>query len=924
MKKLSFFLTLLLAQSLANAQSTIVVSKKAQSEISPGVDFGFTSTIPSGANFTLNDDPSFVAMQDVGVGANNTVWAVAATATTPDNGQVYYRPAGATNWIAAPGAGVRVDVYNNGTPMLTNAQGYMFIWNGSAFVPTTASPIAALDIGISAGTVQSAYLLAGAGAAPGCQSLWRWDGGANYSGFANICGTRLDVAPDGTVYVLNAATGVLNHVQVTGGTATILASYPAPGFLDVTVAADGTVWGVNTGQSYRLIGSTWVLDPNSSGLGVGPNYGGISAGLDGDTPIVTNYSAFDAGLTRRGRLIQRREDGGWMNDHTVHPSGTANSIIYNVAPGTYTVTENTEPASWELIKINTSGGSVLTDIPARTATVTIAAGQTVHLEFVNYNIQSSIISNSCGTPYIETFGTSGSAALSVAPTIYSPYHYNELGAETYNLINNFSGLYNGTPGLDHTPGDTGGYFLHVNGGYGQDEVFRRRFSGLLPGATYSLSLWATNLTTSPGYVVPNLVLEARNPLAALISSTSTGDIPFTVDSDWRQYNLSFTADASGTVDFIIRNNQQTPGVYGNDFAIDDITIGIGCDYGDAPDSYSTTIATNGPSHKVTTFLTLGSSIDADPNGTASTDAAGDNGSGSDDENGVSSFPEIQGGSTTTVTNYTVNLSLVNITGSSANVCGWIDWNSNGVFDASEGVCTTAASGTGAATLTWPTAALSGATGTTGVYARFRITTDALTTGSVNGAAENGEVEDYFIPFQAPLPVTLVSFEARKTEASSILTWVTSAETNSDHFEIQRSTDSKTWKGIGAVNAQGDSKGKKEYSYTDNLPEDGENLYRLRMVDKDGTFAYSRVRSVRFEGQGNIVAYPNPTSDKLFIKDFSKVAKLRILDLNGRTVHQSKVTEDGEVNVNKLTGGLYILEITWSNGSKTTQKVLIRK
>lgn len=903
--------------------STIVIAKKSQSEVNPGVDFGFTSNIPSGAAFTLNDDPSFVAMQDVGVGANNTVWAVAATATTPDNGQVYYRTAGTTNWIAAPGAGVRIDVYDNGTPILTNAQGYMFTWNGSAFLPTTASPIAALDIGISAGTVQSAYLLAGAGATPGCQSLWRWDGGANFTGFANICGTRLDVAPDGTVYVLDASTGVVNHVQVTGGTATILASYPAPGFLDVTVAADGSVWGVNTGQSYRLSGSTWALDPNSSGLGVGPNYGGISAGLDGDTPIITNYSAFDASLTRRGRLIQRREDGGWMNDHTVHPSGTANSIIYNVAPGTYTITENAAPASWELIKINTSGGSVITDIPARTATVTVAAGETVHLEYVNYNIQSSVISNSCGTPFVETFGASGSDALSVTSTIYSPYHYNELGAETYNLINNFSGLYNGTPGLDHTAGDAGGYFMHVNGGYGQDEVFRRRFSGLLPGATYSLSLWATNLTTAPGYVLPNLVLEARNPSAALISSNSTGDIPFTVDSDWRQYNLTFTADASGTVDFIIRNNQQTPGVYGNDFAIDDITIGIGCDYGDAPDSYSTLTASNGPSHKVTSFLTLGSAIDAELEGTPALPANGDNNAGVNDEDGISAFPGISGGSTTSITNYTVNVATVNLTSSTANLCGWIDWNGNGVFEAGESACTTVAPAATSATLIWPSATLGGATGTTGVYARFRLTTDPLTTGSVNGSAADGEVEDYFIMFETPLPVTLARFTAAAESGTVLLSWSTTEEIGSDRFEIERSRDGKKWTTIGSVASHGDSKAIIDYAFTDSKPLGGVNLYRLRMVDADGTYSLSSIREVKLKVM-TAVAYPNPVSNRLLITGRDQVKQATMTSASGiRVLSHNGIPAEG-LDVRSLPVGIYTLSLTLFDGTISTHKIAVTR
>lgn len=902
--------------------STIVISKKAQSEVSPGVDFGFTSNIPSGSAFTLNDDAAFIAMQDVGMGSNNTIWAIAAPPTAPDNGLVYYRPAGTTDWIAAPGAGTRIDVYPDGTPILINAQGHMFTWTGSSFLTTTAVTINAVDIGVSAGTVQSAYVLL-ANAGTDCSTLFRWDGGSAYTPFNNVCGTRLDVGPDGSVYVLDETTGVVKKVSVSGATATITDTYPAPGYRDITVAGDGSVWATDIAQCYRLSGTTWVLDPNSGGVEAGTNFAGITVGEDGDTPILTYNAKFNAPNSMRGRLIQRREDGGWMNDHAARATGHGNSIIFSVAPGTYTISENATPADWDLIKINSAGGSASTDIPTRTATVTVTAGQTAHLEFVNYNIQDSTISNSCGSPFIETFGASGSEAFSVTSSTYLPYHYNELGAETYRVVNNFEGLYGGAAAPDHTSGDVGGYFLHVDGGFGQDEVFRRRFSGLLPGASYTLSLWATNLTTAPGYVVPNLVLEARTTGGVLVAEKPTGDIPYTFQSDWRQYAMTFTADASGTVDFIIRNNQQTPGIYGNDFAIDDITIGVGCDYGDAPDSYSTLAASNGASHRVTSFLTLGNNIDTEDNGTPGSLAMDDDSTGIDDEDGIAAFPEIQGGSTTAITNYSVNVTAANTTGATANLCGWIDWNNNGTFEAGEGVCTTLAPGATSATLTWPSATLGGNTGSTGVYARFRLTTDPLTTGSVNGGAADGEVEDYFIEFEAPLPVTLVSFDAKKSEHNVLLSWTTTAETNSDRFEIQRSTNGRSWTAIGSLAAPGESQGKKEYTFTDELPSEGENIYRLKMLDRDGTFAYSSLRSVSFNF-GLVTVYPNPAHSKVTLRVSGEIRKLAVYNANGTSVLNADGPAGKTLDVSNLAAGIYTLSVQMRDGTVKTGKIAVTK
>ncbi|MNY42975.1 hypothetical protein D3C86_1779040 [compost metagenome] len=120
----------------------------------------------------------------------------------------------------------------------------------------------------------------------------------------------------------------------------------------------------------------------------------------------------------------------------------------------------------------------------------------------------------------------------------------------------------------------------------------------------------------------------------------------------------------------------------------------------------------------------------------------------------------------------------------------------------------------------------------------------------------------------------------------------------------------------------------DYHFVDGNPHD-ENLYRLKMVDRaadrnDETFAYSRIRNVRFEGLGNRFAYPNPVNDKLVIKDFTKVLNIRILDMNGKAVLLSEALENGEVNVGKLTAGLHVVEITWTDGDKTAQKILIQK
>ncbi|WP_051664215.1 T9SS type A sorting domain-containing protein [Dyadobacter crusticola] len=214
-------------------------------------------------------------------------------------------------------------------------------------------------------------------------------------------------------------------------------------------------------------------------------------------------------------------------------------------------------------------------------------------------------------------------------------------------------------------------------------------------------------------------------------------------------------------------------------------------------------------------------------------------------------------------------------------------------------------------------------------------TSELTAGSITTTAAivpNTYTAYTFAALTIPLPVTLVSFNVTKEGQAAQLRWSTTAETNSDRFEVEHSLNGKTWNKIGIVKSHGESKVLRDYQYTDYAaasggPSHGENLYRLRMVDNDGTFAYSRIRSIRFDGgASDLSIYPNPSSDKLNIRDYANVKEMVISDLNGRSVYHSASFSkgNGTVDVKNLAQGMYIVKITRLNGESSTHKVLVNK
>jgi uncharacterized repeat protein (TIGR01451 family) len=158
------------------------------------------------------------------------------------------------------------------------------------------------------------------------------------------------------------------------------------------------------------------------------------------------------------------------------------------------------------------------------------------------------------------------------------------------------------------------------------------------------------------------------------------------------------------------------------------------DFGDAPDTYKTLLASDGARH-VPVGPMLGSARDDEANAASPLDGTGDDVSTSDDEDGVAI-------SSTLVPRLGARITVT--ASAAAKLDAWIDYNRNGVFDASEQIATSlnVAAGANDITLVVPDTAIAGTS-----YARFRLSSaGGLAPG---GAATDGEVEDYRLQIVIP-------------------------------------------------------------------------------------------------------------------------------------------------------------------------------
>ena len=187
----------------------------------------------------------------------------------------------------------------------------------------------------------------------------------------------------------------------------------------------------------------------------------------------------------------------------------------------------------------------------------------------------------------------------------------------------------------------------------------------------------------------------------------------------------------------------------------DISFSSAYDYGDLPDSYGTPGLT-GARHYVPAApaIYLGSSMPDDEFlAHVSVDALGDGG----DEDAFTTFPGIG----VNATSFTLTVPLVNTSSASAYLDGWIDFNMDGVFDASEYATTTVAVNQTSADLVWNSLPQLTAGNT---FARLRLSSNhnAVDLSTSVGSAPDGEVEDYSVIIQTATAITLASFSGSAT------------------------------------------------------------------------------------------------------------------------------------------------------------------
>jgi hypothetical protein len=190
----------------------------------------------------------------------------------------------------------------------------------------------------------------------------------------------------------------------------------------------------------------------------------------------------------------------------------------------------------------------------------------------------------------------------------------------------------------------------------------------------------------------------------------------------------------------------------------------------------------------------------------------------------------------------------------------------------------------------------------------------------------------------PLPLDLIAFNVEKTvdQSKTLLSWVVADAIEEASFEIERSNDAVVFLNIGNVNAGTNNKNEKGndiYQFTDAAPLSGTNFYRIKAIEKNGTFKYFPVKSVQFNATGNNISlFPNPANNQLTLNYTSVIntkLNVTIYDLSGKKISRQRIEvasglSQYPIDISGISSSIFFVNVQDQQSNFQTTIKMIKK
>lgn len=192
---------------------------------------------------------------------------------------------------------------------------------------------------------------------------------------------------------------------------------------------------------------------------------------------------------------------------------------------------------------------------------------------------------------------------------------------------------------------------------------------------------------------------------------------------------------------------------------------------------------------------------------------------------------------------------------------------------------------------------------------------------INGNSWDASVVELMAEYEGTLPITLKSFNIEETNCKATVKWATLSEVNVNEFQLQKSTD-----GLNFVTASVQKANNYPSNYQNlvDLTAGITNYFRLKVLDKDGTFTYTDIKSEKCSNFNNGINFsPNPATTNVTIADLNVGADIKVHNLSGLLVYNFKTESNSHViDVSNWIKGIYVISIM--NGKEIiTKKIIVQ-
>jgi hypothetical protein len=160
----------------------------------------------------------------------------------------------------------------------------------------------------------------------------------------------------------------------------------------------------------------------------------------------------------------------------------------------------------------------------------------------------------------------------------------------------------------------------------------------------------------------------------------------------------------------------------------------------------------------------------------------------------------------------------------------------------------------------------------------------------------------------------LSFTGSRQNNAIVLNWKT-LEQDVLAYEIERSGDGRNFTKLGSVSSLGTSNTARDYTFSDVQPLPNVNVYRLKIINANGTVAYSYLVIVRSTGKASVQAFPNPVHAQLYLQLNAAPGTIyiQLADVAGRIVRQIQLSSSGttlstSVDMRNLQNGIYFVRV----------------